>query len=187
MQMANTDVKTLVQAEAINTLGKLTDPELKSIFEKGLKSKSYSVLGKALVSMYYIDKQVAIAKSKELPDEIRKILAAPLTRIFIEEKDEEELPFIAQNVLSGMYLTGDDKTKAIYQKAFQQISESNNEKAIKNLVEDMIVKGNQYKSFNFDKVMINQMRRMIQTQKKQNKSNKKLNIKIIKTAMAELI
>ena len=33
MEIANTDVKTLVQAEAINTLGKLTDPELKSIFE----------------------------------------------------------------------------------------------------------------------------------------------------------
>ncbi|MBT7816270.1 MAG: M1 family metallopeptidase, partial [Polaribacter sp.] len=81
MEIANTDVKTLVQAEAINTLGKLTDPELKSIFEKGLQSKSYSVLGKALVSMYYIDKQIAIAKSKEFPDEIRKILATPLTRI----------------------------------------------------------------------------------------------------------
>ena len=51
----------------------------------------------------------------------------------------------------------------------------------------MIVKGIQYKSFNFDKVMINQMRRMIQIQKKQNKSNKKVNIQIIKTAMAALI
>ena len=154
MEIANTDVKTLVQAEAINTLGKLTDPELKSIFEKGLQSKSYSVLGKALVSMYYIDKQIEIAKSKEFPDEIRKILATPLTRIFIEEKDDSELPFIAKSVVSGMFLSGDDATKVLFQKAFKQISESNNTLAIQNVVDDMILKGNQYKSFNFDKVAL---------------------------------
>ena len=39
--MANKDTKTLVQAEAINTLGKLTDPELKPIFEKLNKEVSY--------------------------------------------------------------------------------------------------------------------------------------------------
>ena len=59
IRMANNDDKTLVQAEALSTLGKLTDPELKPIFEKALQSKSYSVLGKALVSMYYIDQPLA--------------------------------------------------------------------------------------------------------------------------------
>ena len=187
MEIANTDVKTLVQAEAINTLGKLTDPELKSIFEKGLQSKSYSELGKALVSMYYIDKQIAIAKSKEFPDEIRKILATPLTRIFIEEKDDSELPFIAKSVVSGMFLSGDDATKVLFQKAFKQISESNNTLAIQNVVDDMILKGNQYKSFNFDKVVINLMRTMIQEQKKANKLNREKNIEIIKMAMTKLL
>ena len=187
MEIANTDVKTLVQAEAINTLGKLTDPELKSIFEKGLQSKSYSVLGKALVSMYYIDKQIAIAKSKEFPDEIRKILATPLTRIFIEEKDDSELPFIAKSVVSGMFLSGDDATKVLFQKAFKQISESNNTLAIQNVVDDMILKGNQYKSFNFDKVVINLMRTMIKEQKKAKKLNREKNIEIIKMAMTKLL
>ena len=187
MQMANTDVKTLVQAEAIYTLGKLTDPELKPIFEKGLQSKSYSVLGKALVSMYYVDKQAAIAKSKELPDEVRKILATPLTRIFIEENDESELPFIAKSVISGMFLTGDDATKVLFQKAFKQISVSNNTEAIQNIVADMIVKGKQFKGFNFDKVVINLMRNMVKDQKKTNKSNREKNIEIIKTAMAKLL
>jgi aminopeptidase N len=186
-EIAAKDKKTLVKSAAIETLGKLIEPELKPVFIKNLESKSYAVIGKSLVALYYVDSKLAVEKSKSLPHEIRKILATPLTQIFIEEKDEKELPFIAQNLLSGMYLVGDDKTKAIYQKAFRQISESNNEEAIKNLVEDMIVKGNQYKSFNFDKVVINLMRKMIQTQKKQNKSNKKANIKIIKTAMAELI
>jgi len=187
MNIANTDVKTLVQAEAINTLGKLTDPELKPIFEKGLQSKSYSVLGKALVSLYYVDKPAAIAKSKQLPDEVRKILATPLTRIFIEENDESELPFVAKSVLSGMYLTGDDSSKVLFQKAFKQISETNNSEAIQNLVDDMIEKGNQFKGFNFDKVVINLMRDMIKEQQKANKPNRERNIEIIKTGMARLL
>ncbi|PQJ78107.1 M1 family metallopeptidase [Polaribacter porphyrae] len=187
MNMANNDKKTLVQAEAINTLGKLTDPELKPIFAEALESKSYSVLGKALVAMYYVDKQQAIDKSKVLPDEVRKILATPLTRIFIEENDKTELPFIAKSVVSGMFLTGDDATKALYQKAFQQISKSNNTEAIQNVVEDMVVKGKQFKGFNFDKVVINLMRRMIDSQKKINHSNKIRNIAIIKDAMAKLL
>ncbi len=187
MQIANTDVKTLVQAEAIHTLGKLTDPELIPIFEKGLQSKSYSVLGKALVSMYYVDKKIAILKSKELPDEVRKILATPLTRIFIEEKDESELPFIAKSVVSGMFLTGDDATKVLFQKAFKQISTSNNMEAIQNIVADMVDKGIQFKGFNFDKVVINLMRNMVKDQQKANKSNREKNIEIIKTAMAKLL
>ncbi len=187
MNIADTDAKTLVQAEAINTLGKLTDPLLKPIFEKGLQSKSYSVLGKSLVSLYYVDKPAAIAKSKVLPDEVRKILATPLTRIFIEENDESELPFIAKTTLSGMYLTGDDSSKVLFQKAFKQISESNNSEAIQNLVDDMVDKGKQYKGFNFDKVVINLMRDMIKDQQKANKSNRENNIEIIKTAMAKLL
>ena len=187
MNMANNDPKTIVQAEALNTLGKLTDPELKPVFAKALESKSYSVLGKALVSMYYIDKPTAIKKSKELPDEVRKILATPLTRIFIEENDETELPFIAKTVVSGMFLTNDDATKELYQKAFKQISESNNTEAIQNTVDDMVVKGIEFKGFNFDKVVINLMRKMIDDQKKANKPNRERNIEIIKTAMARLL
>ena len=187
MRIANDDKKTLVQAAAIETLGKLPDPELKSIFTKALESKSYSVLGKALVAMYYVDKQLAIAKSKTLPDEVRKILATPLTRIFIEEKDEKELPFIAKSVLTGMFLSNDDATKALYQKAFKLISKSNNSEAIQNLVDDMVVKGNQFKSFNFDKVVINLMRTMVKDQKTKNTPNRIRNTAIIKEAMAKLL
>lgn len=186
-ELANNDPKTLVQAEAISTLGKLTDPELKPIFLKALESKSYSVLGKALVSMYYIDKELAIKKSKELPDEVRKILATPLTQIFIEEKDTTELPFIAKNVVSGMFLANNNDTKVLFQKAFEQISKSNSTVAIKHLVEDMIVKGKQYKGFNFDKVLINLMRKMIDDQQKINGTNAARNIEVIKTAMAKLL
>ena len=187
MQLANSDKKTLVQAAAINTLGKLTDPELTPIFIKALQSKSYSVLGKGLVSLYYVNKQAAIAKSKQFPDEVRQILATPLTRIFIEEKDENELPFIAKNVLSGMFLTGDDTAKEIYKKAFDQISKSDNTEALKNLLEDMIDKGKQYKKFNFDKVVINLMRNIVKDQEKANTAKRDLHVELIKNSMTKLL
>ena len=183
IKIANDDRKTLVQAAAIETLGKLIDPELKQIFNKGLSSPSYAVLGKSLIALYYVDKVAAIKKSKTLPDDVRKILATPLTKIFIESNDQTELPFIAKSVVSGMFLSGDAATKLLYEKAFDMISKSNNIEAIQNLVEDMVTKGNQYQKFNFDKVVINLMRTMIQEQEKSINSNKKRNIAIIKEAM----
>ncbi len=186
-QLAANDKRTLVRAAAIGTLGKLVDPELKATFTKALESKSYSVLGRALVSLYYIDKPTALKKSKELPDEVRKILATPLTRIFIEENDQSELPFVAKSVLSGMFLTGDDQTKALYKKAFDQIATSDSIEAITNLTDDMVVKGKEFKSFNFDKVAINLMRKMIQDQEKTQNSNKRRIVEIIKENMAKLL
>ena len=183
IKIANDDRKTLVQAAAIETLGKLIDPELKQIFNKGLSSPSYAVLGKSLIALYYVDKVAAIKKSKTLPDDVRKILATPLTKIFIESNDQTELPFIAKSVVSGMFLSGDAATKLLYEKAFDMISKSNNIEAIQNLLEDMVTKGNQYQKFNFDKVVINLMRTMIQEQEKSINSNKKRNIAIIKEAM----
>lgn len=184
--IANQDKKTLVQAAAIETLGKLIDPELKPIFDKALTSESYNVLGKALVGMYYLDKGLAIKKSKELPLEVKNIIATPLTRIYIEEKDESEMTFIANNVLSGMYLNNNLKIQEIYKKAYEQIANSDNTEAIQNLVNDVVAKGNQYKQYNFDKVGINLLRQMVQKQKAANKLNKTKNIEIIKTGIARL-
>ena len=184
--IADRDKKTLVQAAAIETLGKLTDPELKPIFDKALQSESYNVLGKALVGMYYIDKDLAIKKSKELPLEVKNIIATPLTRIYIEEKDESEMVFIANNVLSGMFLNNNPKIQSIYRKAYEQIANSNNTEAIQNLVNDVVAKGNQYKQFNFDKVGINLLRQMVQKQKAAEKSNKLKNIEVIRTGIAQL-
>lgn len=186
-RIASSDKKTLVQAAAIETLGKLTDPELKPIFEKAMQSKSYSVLGKGLVAMYYIDKNAAITKSKQIPNAIRKIIATPLTRIYVESKDESELTFIANNVVSGMFLNGDKKIQALYKKAYDQISKSNSSEAIQNLVNDIVAKGKQYKQYNFDKVGVNLLRQMVQSQKKANQSNEQKNIAIIELGVAKLL
>ena len=185
--IANNDSKTLVQAAAIETLGKLTDPELKSIFEKGLASDSYTVIGKSLVGMYYIDKQLAVKKSKELPVEVKNIIATPLTRIYIEEKDDSEMAFVANNVLAGMYLNNNPKIQEIYKNAYEQIALSNNTKAIQNLVNDIVAKGKQYKQYNFDQIGVSLLRQLVQKQKTANLSNKYKNIEIIREGIAKLI
>ena len=186
-KIASNDPKTLAQAAAIETLGKLTDPELRPVFAKALSSESYSVIGKALVAMYYIDKEFAIKKSKELPLEVKNIIATPLTRIYIEEKDDSEMAFIANNVLAGMYLNNNTNIQEIYKKAYEQIAKSNNTEAIQNLVNDLVVKGKQYRKFNFDQVSISLLRQMVQKQKTANLSNKFNNIEIIRTGIAKLI
>ncbi|MGB0890900.1 MAG: M1 family metallopeptidase [Flavobacteriaceae bacterium] len=186
-KIAISDKKTLVQASAIETLGKLIDIELKPIFLKGLLSKSYVVVGKSLVAMYFIDKNLAIKKSKELSSEVREIIATPLTRIYVESRDESEMTFIAKNVISGMYLSTDKRTQSLYKKAYDQVSESNNTKAIQNLVSDIVAKGKQFKQYNFDKVGINLLRQMITTQKEKNQPNKVKNIAIIEDGLGKLI
>ena len=185
--IANNDPKTLVQAAAIETLGKLTDPELKPIFQKGLTSDSYTVIGKSLVGMYYIDKQLAVKKSKELPVEVKNIIATPLTRIYIEEKDDSEMAFVANNVLAGMYLNNNPKIQEIYKNAYEQIAVSNNTEAIQNLVKDIVAKGKQYKQYNFDQIGISLLRQLVQKQKTANLSNKYKNIEIIREGIAKLI
>ncbi|MFY7670864.1 M1 family aminopeptidase [Tenacibaculum sp. MEBiC06402] len=185
--MANNDPKTLVQAAAVETLGKLTDPELKSIFVKSLESKSYAVVGKSLVALYYVDKPLAVAKSKELPAQVKKIIATPLTRIYLEENDEDELTFIAGNVISGMFLSSDKSTQDLYKRAYDKIAKGNNSIAIQNLVNDIVTKGKQYKQYGFDNVGIDLMRKMVKTQKSANKPNEIKNIAIIQDAMRRLL
>ncbi len=181
------DENTLVRAAAIEVLGKLIDPQYLSIFQESLKSKSYSILGKTLVAIYYVDKDAAIKLSKELPNEVRRIIATPLTRIFIEANDDTELEFIAKNVLSGMFLTNDTKTKTLYNLAFEKIAKSNNTNAIQNVVTDLVVKGKKFKKFNFDKTAVNLLARMVELQKTNQVANRNRHIAIIRIGMTQLV
>lgn len=186
-QIALEDKSTIVKAAAIETLGKLLEQEMKPIFEKGLSSISYSIQGKSLVSLYYLDADLALEKAKKFPDEVKQILSFPLTKIYVESKDETQMSFIATNVLTGMYLNNDKSTQLLFRKAFEWISSSNNSNAIENLVEDIVVKGKQYKQYGFDQVGISLLREMVQFQGKANHVNYKTNLEHIKTGIAKLI
>ena len=99
--------------------------------------------------------------------------------------EEDVIEAVVEQVLQSLYegIT----TKEIYKKAYEQIAKSNNTEAIQNLVNDLVVKGKQYRKFNFDQVSISLLRQMVQKQKTANLSNKFNNIEIIRTGIAKLI
>lgn len=186
-KLAKYDEKTLVKAAAIEILGKLVDPIYKSLFEKGMNSESYAVIGSSLISLYQIDKGAAVQKINTLNEEIQDLQADAITNIFISEQDKTKLPFIAKHVLKGMFLSSNKNTQQLYAQAFKWISESDNKEAIENLTNDFVKLGLQYKKYNFDKMAVNMLNQMAQTQKQSANANKDELILILKTGMSKLI
>jgi len=187
VKLAQSDPKTLVQAAAIGVLGKLVDPVYKPLFENGMNSESFAVIGKSLTSLYLIDKQAAILKVNSLSEETKDYLADAITTIYISEKDKTKLPFIAKHLLKGMFLTDDKRTQQIYAEAFKWISESDNKEAITNLTNDFVKLGLKYKKYNFDKMSVNMINQLVIAQEQSKNSNKNELILILKTGIAKLI
>ncbi len=186
-KMAQNDEKTLVRAAAIGVLGKLIDPMYKPLFERGVENESYAITGSSLISLYQIDKESAIAKIKTLDETTKESLADAITTIFIQEKDKSNLPFIANQVLTGMFLTENARTQQIYGEAFKWIAESDNKEAISNLTDDFVKLGKQYKKYNFDQMAINMLNQMVYMQQQSSHENKNELILILKRGMAKLI
>ncbi|MFO7673730.1 MAG: M1 family metallopeptidase, partial [Lutibacter sp.] len=187
VKMAQSDPKTLVQAAAISVLGKLVDPIYKPLFVNGMNSESYAVTGKSLMSLYQIDKQTALSKLNTLPEDTKKYMADAVTTIYINEKDKTKLPFIANHILKGMFLTEDKRTQQTYAEAFKWISESDNKEAITNLTNDFVTLGLRYKKYKFDQMSINMLNQLVNAQQQSKNSNKNELIIILKTGIAKLI
>jgi len=185
--LAKFDKKTLVRAAAIEVLGKLVEAGYRPLFEKGMNSESYAILGKSLFSLYQIDKKATLDKINTLSEDTKEHLAESITNIYINEKDKTKLPFIANHVLSGMFLSNNKRVQQLYSEAFKWISESNNKEAITNLTDDFVKLGKMYKKFNFDKMAINMLNQLVYTQQQSSNKNKDELILILKTGMAKLI
>lgn len=187
VKLAQSDPKTLVQAAAISVLGKLVDPIYKPLFEKGMTSESYAVTGNSLTSLYQIDKQTALSKVNSLSEDTKDYLADAITTIYISEKDKTKLPFIANHLLKGLFLTEDKRTQQTYAEAFKWISESDNVEAMTNLTNDFVKLGLQYKKYKFDQMSVNMLNQLVYAQQQSKNSNKNELILILKTGIAKLI
>ncbi len=185
--LAKFDKKTLVRAAAIEVLGKLVEAKYKPLFEKGMNSESYAILGKSLFSLYQIDKKATLNKISTLSEDTKEHLAESITNIYINAKDKTKLPFIANHVLSGMFLSNNKRVQQLYSEAFKWISESDNKEAITNLTDDFVKLGKRYKKFNFDKMAVNMLNQLVYTQQQSSNKNKDELILILKTGMAKLI
>jgi aminopeptidase N len=186
--IATSDPKTKVRAVAIKVLGKLVDPVYKPVFKRGMNSQSYAVKGNATLALFEIDKQETLSIIKTFDKDTKKDLATILTRIYIIENDESEMPYIAKNLLSTMFSSNFSRyQKEAFDKTFNWIASSNNTFAIKNLVSDLVDKGKRFKKQGVNQLSLSLLRKILELQD-QTKNENKIDISILtKKGIAQLI
>jgi aminopeptidase N len=187
-KLATSDPKTKVKGVAIGILGKLIDPIYKPVFARGMKSNSYSVKGNATIAMYDLDKPTALAEMKNFDQDAKEYLASLLTKIYIEENDESQMPFIAKNLLATMFVSNFSQYhKDNFNKTFDWIAASSNKEAVQNLVADLVKNGKRYKRYGVDQMALGLMQRLIKTQKETDNADKEYLILVVKKGMARLL
>ena len=185
--LATKSESTLVKAAAIQVLGKLLNPIYTPIFKRGVDAVSFAIVGKSLVALYRIDKDAALLIVKSFSKKQQSDLAEPLTNMYIMAQDKSKLPFIAKYVLEGMFLNQDLEIQAKYGEAFMWIAESDNAEAIQIVTAKFVELGKTYKQYNFDKLAINMLNRMVSIQQKSDNTNKTALIKTIKLGLSKLL
>jgi aminopeptidase N len=180
------DQKT-VRASAIELLGKLINPEYYGIFKAGLLEDSIEIQGASLTALYYLNQDEAFEFAQKLDDEAKVGIAYPLVSTYIKDKEVEEMDFVAQYLIDGMYLLNDKEIKETYEKGFDWVIKSDRPSSIKNLCNSIVEKSIQYKSYGFTDVGIDLLRRMISEQYKLNYDNRDEIISIVTGALDKLI
>jgi len=187
-KLATSDPKTKVQGVAIKILGKLVDPVYKPVYERGMKSESYSVKGNATVALYEIDKPAALAIMKGFDKDAKDYLARILTKIYIKELDESEMPYIASNLLDTMFSSNYSQYhKEAFNKTFDWVASSNNNEVIQGLVTDLVNKAKRYKQYGVSQLSLSLLRQIVAIQTKSKNPEKESLIFIAKKGMAALI
>ncbi len=183
-KLAVNDPKTLVQAAAIKKLGLLEAKGYAPIFTKALDSKSFAVKGSALNSLYTIDKTTAVAYTGSITDEtVKNHMKDALIPIYIKDRMEEQMPFVAENLVEGMFLTEDKNTQNIYKEGFQWVVGSDNKDATQNLVDNFVEIGIKYKQYGADKMANQVLNQVLTAKKSSNSANKDTLVKIVEDGL----
>lgn len=161
-----------VAAAAITVLGKLVNFDYISVFENGLKSISPKVKGSSLLALYFVNKELATSYAEKMPDEIKDVIYVPLLKIYLDEKKDEHVTFVAKYLLRGMFFITDEKLRKDFEEAFEWVAETDNEEAIKVLVDDFVTTGLKYKAYNFNYRCIEILRKIVVKQRLKNHKNK---------------
>lgn len=175
-----------VAAAAISTLGKLVNHDYISIFKKGLESESPKVKGNSLLAMFYVDKDLAKSYADGLSNEIKDVIYVPLLKMYLEDRKDIHVSFVAKYLLTGMYFIQDEKLKESFKDAFDWVAATDNEEAIKVLVDDFVKNGNKYRKYNFNFECIRLLRQIIDVQNKTNNANKATIISLLEQGISEL-
>jgi len=184
--LAKNDLKTLVQAKAVKVLGNLNDKKYLSLFNDALKSTSFSVQSNAISALYNIDKIGALKAAKSIPAESKKYMNANLVSLFIKEKDESEMAFIATNLIAGMFFNPDKDVQTEYGKAFEWIAASSNVEATQVMIDSFVKTGLQFKSYGADKMMLQLMQKVIDLKTKAHLANETALLAIVNEGINKL-
>jgi aminopeptidase N len=186
-KLAINDKKTLVQASAISKLDLLENKKYISLYNKALQSKSSSVKVSALQALYKADKNSALAFAGSITDEKEKeSLKEALIPVYIMDKTEPEIAFVADNLIAGMFFAEDKTTQNTYKEGFQWVASSDNEEATQNLVDSFVQLAKQYKQYGAEKVAIQVLQQVLAIKNEANYTNKDVLIKVVQDGLDEL-
>lgn len=186
-KLAKEDPKTLVQAAAIKKLEVTKNVKYLPLYIQAMESKSYSVKGSALEALYGLDKNSAMLELKKYSDpETQEYMKNALIPIYIMAKDESHMPFVAENLIAGMFFTDDAKTQSTYKEGFQWVINSSNEKATQNLVDSFVEVGNRYKQYGADKMATQVLNQVLGVKQASVSPNKEQLIKIVEEGLAKI-
>ncbi len=186
-KLASSDEKTLVQGAAITKLGLLENVKYKDLFTTSLQSKSNAVKAGALNALYKIDKNAAMSYANSVTDKTEKEgLKDALIPLYIMDKKESELPFVANNLIAGMFFTEDKAKQNIYKEGFQWVAASDSEEATQNLVNKFVKMGNQYKQYGADKVATQVLTQVMAAKAEYNYANMEQLNKIVQDGLNAL-
>lgn len=111
-ELAKTDVKSTVRANAIAKLADLDAPAYKDLFKKAINDSSYSIAGNALEALLVADEAAALAEAKRLSaTKVKGKLAASISAVLIEAGTEDDFDVIAGNFNSLPF--GQEKFEAL--------------------------------------------------------------------------
>ena len=186
-EMIVKDSKTLVQAAAIKVFASNASRKDIPLFEKAVQSNSYAVKGSALKSLYILDKAKGLGIVKSIVNKHEKEgMKDVLIEIYIKEKDESQFPFIATNIIDGLFFTTSEEKQALYGEAYRLIALSDNVPATTNMVKDFVSKAIQFKKQGADGVIIQLLEQVLALKKVSKSDAKQTLISIVEKGLNEL-
>ena len=179
--------KTLVQAAAIRKLGILGAKGYAPIYTAALNSPSFAVKGSALDALYRIDPQAALQAANSITDKlVKENMRGALIPIYIKSRSEEQMPYVAENLIEGMFFTDDKEMQNVYKEGFQWVASSGNEAATQNLVDAFVEVGTKYKQYGADKMAIGVLTQVLAMKQASNYPNKDKLVQIVNKGLEDL-
>jgi aminopeptidase N len=176
-KIALSDPNTTVQAKAISLISQAKDVADLPTFEKGLKSRSYSVQAASLLALALQKPEQSLTEAKALEKDSKGDLGEAVVEVYAQFGSTSEFPFIA-NKYSEMRPQGKVKFLPAY---LGMASRSNDAVALKKAIDEAKALGIKLKEYGVDKYVINMLGQL-----KQQTETGKANSSYIDAAIAEL-